>query len=321
MKRLPALAGVPTGAFLPLARRHARAAPWRLLWRAAMCLAGALLFCCALGSYVGWTLIHPSRKAINAVPTGLPYRDVQFDSTRDHLKLDGWFLDAHATRTVIMVHGYRDNRLQDNVPGLDVARGLVQHGYNFLMFDLRDSGQSEGDMTTIGVYEQRDVQGAINYVKSLGPAGRHIALLGYSMGASTSLIVAGQNPAVQAVVADSPFADLYPYLEANLPVWSHLPAFPFTPLILTIEPILTGANPHLSDPIAWVPNIKAPILFIHGLADRSIPYRDSQQLRAAAINPTDELWLVPGADHVKSFHTDTTGYWQHLLPFLARALK
>lgn len=320
MKRLPALAGAPMGASLPLAGSRARTLPWHLLWRAGICLIVALLFCCAIGGYVAWSLTHPARKPIDATPVGMAYHDVQFDSAGDHLRLSGWFLDAKSSQTIIMVHGYRDNRLQDNVPGLDVAEGLVDHGYNFLMFDLRDSGESQGDMTTIGVYEQRDVQGAIDYVKSLGTPGRHIGLLGYSMGAATSLIVAGQNPSIQAVISDSAFADLYPYLQENLPVWSHLPAFPFTPLILTIEPAITHANPHQSDPIHWMPKVRAPVLFIHGLADNSIPYRNSQVLRAAATNPADELWLVPGADHVKSFKTDTTGYWDHILPFLDRAL-
>lgn len=321
MKRLPALAGAPAGASVPLASGRMRTLPWHVLWRAAVCLVIASLCCCALGAYVGWALTHPARKPVDASPVGLTYRDVQFSSEQDHLQLSGWFLDARSDKTIIMVHGYRDNRLQDNVPGLAVAKGLVDRGYNFLMFDLRDSGRSQGSMTTIGVYEQRDVRGAIDFVRSLGGPGRHIGLLGYSMGAATALIVAGQEPGVQAVIADSAFADLYPYLQQNLPVWSHLPAFPFTPLILAIEPAITQANPHLSDPIRWVPKIEAPILFIHGLADSSIPYRNSQQLRAAATNPADQLWLVPGADHVKSFKTDTPGYWSHVLPFLDRALR
>jgi uncharacterized protein len=319
MKRVPAMAG-PTGASVPFPRSHGRRPPWHLLWRAGVCLVGVLLLCCAIGAYVGWTLTHPGRKALDEVPVGFEYRNVSFPSVVDHLTLYGWFLDADADKTVIMVHGYRDNRLQENVPGLQVARGLVDQGYNFLAFDLRDSGQSQGSMTTIGVYEQRDVLGALAYVKSLGRPGQHMALLGYSMGAATSLLVAGQDADVQAVIADSSYADLYPYLQQNLPVWSHLPPFPFTPLILTIEPAITGVNPRLAGPIRAVPKIRGPVLFIHGLADSQIPYRNSQELMAAAANSADQLWLVPGADHVKSFHTDPQGYWAHVLPFLSSAL-
>lgn len=290
------------------------------MWRASIAATAALFVCVAIGTYVAWTLSHPGRKPVDVTPQGLPYRDVQFTSAVDHLKLYGWFFDAGSDKTIVMVHGYRDNRLQDKVPALDVARGLIAHGYNFLTFDLRDSGRSEGSMTTIGVYEQRDVIGALDYVRSLGTPGQHLALLGYSMGAATSLLVAGQDSRVEAVIADSPFADLYPYLEENLSVWSHLPPFPFTPMILGLEPAITGANPHLAAPVRVVPKIQAPILFIHGLADSQVPYANSKQLLSAARNAADQLWLVPGADHVKSFATDPQGYWDHVLPFLASAL-
>jgi len=320
MKRLPATVGVTSSAPLPVAGWAVIRWPWALLMRVAACLLLAAVVCSGVGGYVAWTLTHPARKPVNILPS-TAYQDVTFPSRVDKLQLSGWLLDAGSSKTIIEVHGYRDNRLQTQVPAMDVAEQLVHDGYNFLMFDLRDSGLSQGSQTTIGVFEQRDVAGAVDYVKSLGRAGQHVALLGFSMGAATALIVAGQDPRVEAVIADSPFADLYPYLEDNLPVWSHLPAFPSTPLILGIEPAITGADPHQSDPIRWVPKIRAPILFIHGLADNSIPYNNSQQLRAAAANPADQLWLVPGADHIKSFKTDPRGYWAHVLPFLSAALR
>ena len=320
MKRLPALVGAPTSATFPLAGSHARNLPWHLLWRLAICLVGAWLCCCALGAYVAWTLTHPARKVLDVTPT-VPYNDVQFASAQDHLNLYGWFLDAGSDKTVIMLHGYRDNRTQGKVPALDVGEGLVAQGYNFLTFDMRDSGESEGSMSTIGVDETRDAEGAIDYIRSLGAPGRHIALLGYSMGAATALLTGPAEPGVQAIIADSSFADLYPYLVDSLPVWSHLPSFPFTPLILSLEPAITGVDPRLADPLAAVPQIKAPILFIHGLADTQIPYSNSQELAAAARNPADQLWLVPGADHTKAFATDPQAYWGHVLPFLASALK
>lgn len=319
MKRLPALVGATSGVSLPLAGRAAIGWPWVLVLRIVTCLLLAAVVCGGVGLYVAWSLTHPARKPIDVTPS-TPYKDVSFPSAVDHLQLSGWLLDAGSNKTIIEVHGYRDNRLQLQVPAMDVAEGLVHQGYNFLMFDLRDSGLSQGSQTTIGVFEQRDVTGAIDYVKGLGRPGQHIGLLGFSMGAATGLIVAGQDARVEAVVSDSAFSDLYPYLEDNLPVWSHLPAFPFTPLILSIEPAITGADPHKSDPIDWVPKIQAPILFIHGLADNSIPYNNSQQLRAVAKNPADQLWLVPGADHIKSFKTDPRGYWAHVLPFLSAAL-
>jgi pimeloyl-ACP methyl ester carboxylesterase len=321
MKRLPALAGASTAGTLPLAGRRAGTWPWHIVRRVLALVAMAVIVCGAISAYVGWSLTHPARKALDALPEGFAHEDVQFESAVDHLKLYGWFLDAGSERTVIMVHGYRDNRLQKSVPALDVARGLVDHGYNFLTFDLRNAGQSEGSLTTIGAYEQRDVLGAIAYVKSLGRPGQHIGLLGYSMGGATALLAASQEPSVAAVISDSAFADLYPFLEENLHIWSHLPPFPFTPLILAIEPAITGVDPRLAAPIRAVPQIHAPLLFIHGMDDRQVPYRNSEKLLAAASNGLAQLWLVAGADHVKSFQAGPQAYWDHVLPFLDNALK
>lgn len=291
----------------------------RLLSGAAIGILLAFTACFVISGYVSWNLTHPYRKALTAAPP-IPYTDVRFRSTQDGLMLRGWLMNADSDKTVIMVHGYRDNRLEDSVPAMSIARGLVDDGYNFLTFDLRDSGQSDGSLATVGLYEQRDVLGAIDYVRSLGRPGDRIALLGFSMGASTALLAAAQTEDVQAIVADSAFDDLYPYLEDNLPKWSNLPDFPFTSMMLATLPLVSGVNPRLVAPIRAVPQLQEPVLFIHGLADTKIPYQNSQRLRAAARNPADELWLVPGADHTRSFSADPPGYWNHLLPFLAAAL-
>ncbi|MHB8618900.1 MAG: alpha/beta hydrolase [Chloroflexota bacterium] len=298
----------------------------RVTLRLALAVAGSTLLAAiglgaGLAAYVAWVLSHPRRKPIDAAPAGVDYRDAHFPSAEDELELAGWFLDARSARTVIMVHGYASNRLQPDVPGLAVATGLVRHGFNVLMFDLRNSGLSQGRETTIGVYEQRDVLGAISYVKSLGRPGEHIGLLGFSMGAAAGLLATVRAPDIRAIVADSSFADLYPYLQRHLPAWSHLPSIPFTRLILAIEPAMTKANPRRARPIKAVAETAAPILFIHGLADRSIPYQDSERLRKTSTHPDSELWLVPGAGHVKSFETDPQGYWDRVLPFLAKALR
>jgi len=69
--------------------------------------------------------------------------------------------------------------------------------------------------------------GAVDYVKSKPELNQEIVLMGFSMGASTSILAAAREPAVSAVIADSPFADLKNYLNDKLSVWTELPSFPF----------------------------------------------------------------------------------------------
>jgi alpha-beta hydrolase superfamily lysophospholipase len=82
------------------------------------------------------------------------------------------------------------------------ATRLQQQGYGVLLFDLRNHGESEGNLTSLGLYEVRDVQAAVKYVLSRPEVNSDgIALLGDSMGAATVLQALPSLPDVKAVVA------------------------------------------------------------------------------------------------------------------------
>ena len=56
-------------------------------------------------------------------------------------------------RTVIVCHGLASNKSNH----LLLARELVPHGYNVLIFDFRAHGESDGQLTSLGDLERRDV--------------------------------------------------------------------------------------------------------------------------------------------------------------------
>lgn len=274
--------------------------------------------------YVGWSLTHPEREALAENPKnyGMAYQEVYFDSRGDGVKLKGWLIPAkNSNHTVIFAHGYSRNRLQGNVPALSVAKELNHQGYNLLLFDFRNSGTSEGDITSLGQYEVKDLLGAVDFIKSQGQIGQHVALMGFSMGASTCILAGAREPRVEAVIADSPFADLTKYMEDNLPVWSHLPAIPFNQTIMTLTSIVTGLNPQEVSPIREISRIKGPILLIHGDSDKKIPMVNSEKLLAAATSSNKELVIIKGADHVKSFATNKGRYLDKVLGFLDKWRK
>lgn len=278
-----------------------------------------------VSTYVGWSLTHPDRMVIDDSPSnyGLVYEDVEFKSADGDVKLSGWWIDSRRNgtaqngKTIIFAHGYKQNRLQDRVPILEMAKLLSDKGYNSLLFDFRNSGVSEGDLTSVGYFEKQDLLGAIQYAKSVYPDS-DIVLIGFSMGASVSIITAAESPDVVGVIADSPFDDLDSYLRENLSVWSGLPDFPFTPLILGILPPLTGIKTSEVSPINSVTKLgKRPLLLIHGDADESIPMDNSKRiLAAAADNPNAQLWVVQGADHVWARSVATGEYDRNVLAFL-----
>ncbi|MEN6461170.1 MAG: alpha/beta fold hydrolase [Syntrophomonas sp.] len=271
-----------------------------------------------VSAYVGWNLTHPVRQQINNTPLsqGLPYKNVVFTSRGDNLKLKGWLIPANgSTKTVIFAHGYRKNRLQNDVPSLPIAKALVSKGYNVLMFDFRNSGQSEGKLTSVGQYEVQDLLGAVDFIKSRPEINKQIVLFGFSMGASTAILAGAREPAVSAVIADSPFADLKTYLSKNLSVWTELPSVPFNQTFFMIVPALTGLKPETVSPVKEIHNLNSrPILLIHGEADEDIPIENSELLQRNY--PQAKLLRVPGAKHVKSFTTDQNRYLYTVSAFL-----
>ncbi|KRE72436.1 alpha/beta hydrolase [Paenibacillus sp. Soil750] len=285
-----------------------------------------LLGVVGLSTYVGWQLTHPKRKIVDDTPENynLHRKDVTFPSRTDGVLLDGWYLESPnaaslpKTTTVIMSHGYAGTRLEKGLPALSLAQALVNAGYHVLMFDFRNSGRSAGNTTTIGFLEKEDILGAIEWVQTYTSKPTEIILLGFSMGGTSSILAAAEAKDVAGVITDSAFSQLLPYLKENLPVWSKLPRYPFTPLILFILPKLIGVNPHAVDALAAVDQIvPRPILFIHSKDDQAIPYTNSAQMykrHPAAF----ELWITEKAGHVGSFQLESEAYIKRVLNFIAK---
>lgn len=294
-----------------------------LIWGVSVLLILALLVCIGISAYVGWNLTHPEREPITSSPAdyGLAYEDVTFPSRDGEVNLKGWFLPAEieAKMTLIMAHGYEHNRQNSGLPALEFAKPLVAAGYQLLLFDFRNSGESEGDMTSVGQFEKQDLLGAIDWVKQ--HYNQPIGLIGYSMGASTALITAAEAPEVVGVVADSPFNNLRNYLEDNLSIWSDLPNFPFTPLIMTIIPPLTGMDPDEVDPLSSVDQIyPRPVLFIHGDGDDAIPYQHSEAMYQKHPD-VFTLWIPKGAGHIEGYNMYPEEYTEKVIQFFDKLSK
>ncbi|OPH47744.1 alpha/beta hydrolase [Paenibacillus ferrarius] len=295
---------------------------WLIICFVLLVLIGFILV--GISTYVGWQLTHPKRKALDDSPEhyGLEKQDIKFASLTGDVELDGWLLKppAGARRenpvTVIMSHGYAGTRLEKGLPALALAEAIVGAGYPVLMFDFRNSGRSEGNLTTVGYLEKQDVRGAIAWVQE--HISDKICLLGFSMGGTTSLLAAAEEASVRGVITDSAFSQLSPYLQDNLPVWSKLPRFPFTPLILAILPKLIGINPRHVDALAAVDQIyPRPILFIHSQSDDAIPWSNSEAMWLRHPEAF-EIWLTEQGSHVGSYQKQPEAYTERVLAFLSK---
>ncbi|HLX57509.1 MAG TPA: alpha/beta hydrolase [Ktedonobacteraceae bacterium] len=292
----------------------------------------------AASLYIATQLVYAPQKAIYATPAslGLQFRDVTFPSRIDHLPLRGWFIPGvlpggrlTARRTIIVVHGSRANRADQAAGLLDLSGAFARQGFAVLAFDMRGSGESPSAPLSLGYFEQRDVLGAIDFLRT-GPLPypalgrpRIIGGWGVSMGAATLLLAASQEPAIRAVVSDSAYADILPILEREVPRGGHLPPL-FTPGALLAAQALYGIDYYDVRPVDVVAGIAPrPIFFIHGAADTYVPPSNLALLASAARTASGasvQTWLVPGANHAQAYHTQTQEYVARVMAFFTGTL-
>ena len=102
--------------------------------------------------------IYPVRSTTMDTPevAGIEQWEAVELQTSDGLRLVGWFIPAEDGdgSTVIHLHGLGGNRSA----GLQTAATLAEAGYHSLLVDLRNHGESAGDVTTLGYTEIEDVR-------------------------------------------------------------------------------------------------------------------------------------------------------------------
>ena len=236
----------------------------------------------------------------------------------DGTLLAGWlFTRGPAARgTVVVTHGSGGSR--DHAT--PYAAFLLDAGYDVLAPDARGHGES-GGLATYGVREADDLQRWAAWTRRRSP-GRCVYALGSSMGGAHALMAEAAAPAFCAIVSDSAYAT---FLEAGLdrvarPLglgdagrWVGRPAA-YTGL--GYVRLRYGVDLLDARPVAAIARIHAPVLLIHGDADRNTPAYHAVAL--AAAQPRADLWLVPGATHTAAWRAAPAEFPRRIVAFFRR---
>ena len=337
MSSQPSSSVTPATQSKPKATTNGR--KWRVLVVVLVIISGLLTSAyAALSLYVATQLVYVAQKPLYSTPAafGLNYQNVTFPSREDHIQLRGWLIPGvlpngslTVQRTIIFVHGTRTNRADEAAGLLKLSVAIARQGFAVLAFDMRGMGESPPAPLSLGYFEQRDVLGAADFLRS-GPLPypnlgrpRVIGGWGVSMGGATLILAAAREPAIRAIVSDCAYADIIPILEREVPKGSHLPPM-FTPGALLAAQALYGINYYAVRPVDVVAQIAPrPIFFIHGESDAYIPSSNMTILANAARtapNAHVQTWLVPGADHAQSFNTHPQEYVARVIAFYTAAL-
>jgi fermentation-respiration switch protein FrsA (DUF1100 family) len=271
-----------------------------------------------ISAYLGYSMTRVTRVALEETPAtyDLTYEDVSFPSLDKELTLRGWFLPVPGSeRVIIMVHGNGYHRADPEIGMLDIAAHLVDRNFNVLMFDLRGYGESDGNMVSGGYHEKKDVEGAVSYLKGRGFD--RIGVLGFSLGAVSTLMAAAEDPDIKVVVSDSSFADLNDIMSTEFSKRTKAPRLFLHPILFMIK-LMYGVDFAAIRPVDRVAEIAPrPILFIHGEEDEVIPVAHAYRLFEASQNPENQLWVVAGARHTRAFKVQPDEYISRVASFFS----
>ncbi len=303
----------------PPSGRGVRRLRLRLLkWLAVALLLVFVVMPLGLGYSFVYIAPRPIALAAQAAQVGRRYDDVSFASRADGITLYGWLFHAARPngRSVILAPGWLSNRVAGDY--MWMAKDLVAHGYDVLMFDFRAQGTSGGDHPTLGDRERFDVLGAYDFMRGRGYVAGKMLMFGVSMGGAAVLLASPQLPDVGAIVTDSAFAELRLTLINGLARF-FIPELLDGPTLLYAP--LFGVNPDLRPVDAVRSQPQRAFLFYHGDADQLVGVAQAYELRNASSNPQSDLVVVSGARHTKAYIQNPSAYLKRLYQFLDQQLR
>ena len=264
--------------------------------------------------------------------------------TRDGLALSTlrYRAPSRSLPPVILIHGLADH--SRSLPYVTLGEFLADRGFEVFAFDRRGSGLSAGLPNYVAKWEdlREDLARFVDIVED--QCGRLPALIGLSFGGLQALDFAHASPqSLHSCVAMAPALDdsgsssflrkLLPYLAQWFPRISVDPGLDVKALVR--DPFLCRA--YRTDPL-WRPGItpalafettrtidrihrhaseiKTPILFLHGTADRIVPIHGSRKV-FPRLGSDDKTFLeFPGAFHALPIEPEGVAVARHIADWL-----
>jgi hypothetical protein len=193
---------------------------------------------------------------------GLPRAEVLHLRTDDGETLVAWFIAPAPGRPLILYFHGNANGLGQLGPRF---RQLTATGAGVLGVEYRGYAGSTGSPSEDGLL--RDGEAAYAEAMALGFAPASIVAIGESLGSGVAVDLASRRP-VGAVVLDAPYS-----ATVDVAQW-RFPIFPVRWLM---------RDQFRSD--QKIGKVSAPVLIVHGTADRTIPIRFGEKLFALANQP------------------------------------
>jgi dipeptidyl aminopeptidase/acylaminoacyl peptidase len=204
-------------------------------------------------------------------------------------RVHGWWIPAAdaSAPALLYLHGARwslSNTLHR------IGR-LHRMGFAVLAIDYRGFGRSDGDLPS-EAQAYADAQAAWEQLRGRVPDAQRRFVYGHSLGGAVAIELATRNDDIAGVIVEASFTSIRDMVDA----------LGYTSF--SMDALITQRF----DSLAKVAAVSAPILFVHGTADRFVPPSMTEKLYAAAREPK-RLLLIENGNHRNS--TDV-GYDKYL---------
>lgn len=217
--------------------------------------------------------------------------------------LECWRIPVARPRgTVVLFHGYGGSK----ATMLDKAEVFGRLGYETVLVDFMGSGGSEGNQTTIGFLEAKQVTRVYDYARQscAGP----VYLFGTSMGA-VAIMKALQDDAITpaGVILECPFGTLYKTVCARFDAMG-VPTFPMAGLLVFWGGLQNGFWGFSHNPERYALSVKCPVLLLYGQKDPRVSHAEIKTIFKNLRGPKT-LKTYPQAGHenyLKNYRTQWT---------------
>lgn len=222
---------------------------------------------------------------------GRPVEEVSI-KTGDGLLLSAWYVPNDSEYAVVTLSGIDADRRQL----VSTAEAYIGWGFAALLPDLRGTGESEGDLVSIGYYERKDLAACVEWLRDKGYTcvGAH----GFSLGAATICFAFKEHVDLGFAVIESGYDTMQNAVNRRLDIaymphfigWPHRAYFSW----------YVGAGFREMSPIEHLPGCKAPALFLSGDSERVLTVDDTEALFNACGSDKKRLHIYKGGRHAPS---------------------
>lgn len=274
-----------------------------------------------ISNFLAKSLVQPKRQPTKKKPSdyGMDYEDIEFKSL-DGVKLKGWLIRGNSEKLIILTHpmvftkygfsvedqgNFKITKLE--VEFLNTIKRLNDEGYNCLIFDFRNHGESgtgnEG-FSAIGLFEWQDVVGVLDYILQRDDlSSKEVGFVSHCMGANSTIIAISKAndkfKNVKCIVAVQPVSgDVFTkcFIKDKYPLFWLF----YNGINKNIKKF-TGYNLEDMSPRNYFKDVNKPILFVQVEKD---PWTQKQDIESFynSINAEKEILWIEGEERFSGYN-------------------